>query len=252
MEGTHKDNQEQVKDHTKFKLYFWEYYPVSGRLGAMATDVGSMFQCPTSLSLKNCFLIPNLTLPWCSSVPFPWVLSLLLERSTPVVLFLLWKLLVAMRPPFSILCSGLSKPSEHSCFLYSVPSRPFTIFPALLGMLAKSFISFLYSGTPTCTQNSKWGSDFQSQTREEHTFLLQHDNAMPLPVWRPWSILPVFVWLSYHTHLFAARKNRLPRLHFACNNVITAAVKPVYHFHWCRFLQTLQAVPFSWLTKKHS
>lgn len=79
----------------------------------------------------------------------------LMERSTPVVLFLLWKLLVSMRAPFGILCSGLSKPSEHSCFLYSMPSRPFTIFPALLGMLAKSFISFLYSGTPTCTQNSK-------------------------------------------------------------------------------------------------
>lgn len=37
--------------------------------------------CLTSLSMKNCFLTPSLSLPWQSSMPFPQVLSLSLKRS---------------------------------------------------------------------------------------------------------------------------------------------------------------------------
>ena len=50
------------------------------------------------------------------------------------------ELQAAMRPPFSILCSGLNKPRDLSCFLYILSSRPFIFFH----MLSHSFISSLY------------------------------------------------------------------------------------------------------------
>lgn len=37
----------------------------------MTVTLGSLFQCPTALLLKNLFLTSSLTLPWCSSVLFP-------------------------------------------------------------------------------------------------------------------------------------------------------------------------------------
>jgi len=44
----------------------------SKRLGAMTTSLGSLFQCVTTLSVKNLFLMSSLNLPYCSLTPFPW------------------------------------------------------------------------------------------------------------------------------------------------------------------------------------
>jgi hypothetical protein len=38
---------------------------------------------------------------------------------------------------------------------------------------------------------------------KQTTFRLQHDNARPLPVWRPPHILQNWAGLSYHFHLIA-------------------------------------------------
>ena len=50
------------------------------RDGASTTYLGNLFQCVTTLWVKNFFLISNLNLPRLSLEPFPLVLSL----STPV------------------------------------------------------------------------------------------------------------------------------------------------------------------------
>jgi len=55
-----------------------------------------------------------------------------------------------------LLCSALSKPRELSCSSYILPSRPFTVFTALLLMPSNSLMSFLYCGAPNCLQCSKW------------------------------------------------------------------------------------------------
>jgi len=45
-------------------------------IDAVTASLGSLFQCLTTLWVKSIFLISNLTLPWLSSMLFPWVLSL--------------------------------------------------------------------------------------------------------------------------------------------------------------------------------
>jgi len=46
------------------------------QLGAVTTALGSLFHA----LVMNLFIIPNLTLPWHTSVPFPQALSLSPER----------------------------------------------------------------------------------------------------------------------------------------------------------------------------
>jgi len=41
----------------------------------MTTSAGSLLQWPTTLSVKNLFLMSNLNFPWCSFNPLPCVLS---------------------------------------------------------------------------------------------------------------------------------------------------------------------------------
>ena len=43
--------------------------------GDSTTSLGSLFQCLTTLSVKKCFLISNLNLPWHNLRPFPLILS---------------------------------------------------------------------------------------------------------------------------------------------------------------------------------
>uniref|UniRef100_A0A8B9DM29 Vesicle transport through interaction with t-SNAREs 1A n=1 Tax=Anser cygnoides TaxID=8845 RepID=A0A8B9DM29_ANSCY len=62
-----------------------------------------------------------------------------------------------MRPPLSLLCSGLNKPRDLGCSSHTLPSRPFTISVALLWALSDSFMPSLYCGAQTCTQCSKQG-----------------------------------------------------------------------------------------------
>ena len=48
----------------------------ASRDGASTTSLGNLFQCDTTLWVKNFFLISNLNLPCLSLKPFPLVLSL--------------------------------------------------------------------------------------------------------------------------------------------------------------------------------
>ena len=45
------------------------------RDGDSTTSLGSLFHCLTTLSVKKCFLISHLNLPWCNLRPFPLILS---------------------------------------------------------------------------------------------------------------------------------------------------------------------------------
>ncbi|KAK4826821.1 hypothetical protein QYF61_011629 [Mycteria americana] len=47
----------------------------SARLGASTASLGSLFQGLTTVSVKKCFPMSSLNLPWCSFEPFPRVLS---------------------------------------------------------------------------------------------------------------------------------------------------------------------------------
>jgi len=75
----------------------------------------------------------HLAFPWCSSMPFPWALSLSPESkaqhysSAPCV-----ELQVPTISPPSLLRSGPNKPRDLSCSLYVLPSRLLTIPIALL------------------------------------------------------------------------------------------------------------------------
>lgn len=64
-----------------------------------------------------------------------------------------------MRPPLSILFSGLDKPGDFSHSSYIIPSRPFTTFIALL---CNSFTFFSCCGVQTCIQSLRWDSTAQS------------------------------------------------------------------------------------------
>ena len=49
-----------------------------------------------------------------------------------------------MITPLSLLCSGLNKPRDLSHSSHTLPSRPFTVFTALLWTLSNSSMSFSY------------------------------------------------------------------------------------------------------------
>ena len=90
------------------------------RDGAFTISLGNLFQCFTTLCVKNIFLISNLKLPWLSLKPFLLVLSLstLVNSHSPSCLytpFKYWK--AAMRSPQSLLFSKLKL---NSCLLISV------------------------------------------------------------------------------------------------------------------------------------
>lgn len=49
----------------------------SDRFAIMTTSLRSLFKRPKTLSMKNLFLMSNLNFPWCSFIPFPYVLPLI-------------------------------------------------------------------------------------------------------------------------------------------------------------------------------
>lgn len=59
----------------------------------------------------------------------------------------------AMRSSLSLLCSGLNNSKDLSCSSYILPSRPFTIFVALLWMLSNSFMCILCCVPKTAHSN---------------------------------------------------------------------------------------------------
>ncbi|KAK4823315.1 hypothetical protein QYF61_000917 [Mycteria americana] len=70
-------------------LFQWGF-----RDGDSTTSLGSLFQCLTTVSVKEFFLISNLNLPWRNLRPFPLVLSLVTweKRPTPT----------SLQPPFRL------------------------------------------------------------------------------------------------------------------------------------------------------
>ena len=60
----------------------------TSRDGDSTTSLGSLFQCLTTLSANNFFLISNLNLPWCILKPFPLVLSPVTSEKRPTLLLL--------------------------------------------------------------------------------------------------------------------------------------------------------------------
>jgi len=120
------------------------------QLGAMATSLGSLFQCPSILSVKNLFLISSLNLLFGISKPFPGVESLSPETINQCMLF--------CSPLFGRCGCQWNLPSVSSMDCanqgtsadpYVFPSRPFFIFV--------NSVPFLYCGAWNCTQCSRWG-----------------------------------------------------------------------------------------------
>jgi len=56
------------------------HFVSTSRDGDSTISLGSLFQCPTTLSEKKVFLISSLNLPWHNLSPFPPILFLLLEK----------------------------------------------------------------------------------------------------------------------------------------------------------------------------
>jgi len=70
-----------------------------------------------------------------------------------------WGAAATMRPPLSLLCSGLNRPRDLSHSSCVFPSRPFTMFVALFWTLSDRFMSFC---AQKCTQYWEWGHIGQS------------------------------------------------------------------------------------------
>ena len=85
------------------------------RDGASTASLGNLFQCVTTLCVKNFLLISNLNLPCLSLKPVPLVLSLYthVNSHSPSCLYSLFKYWKAkMKSPQSLLFSKLNKPSS--------------------------------------------------------------------------------------------------------------------------------------------
>lgn len=97
LEGTHKDLPAQLltlhrtpKSSTVSLGVCSKWFLNSGRLGAVSTSLGTLFQCPIILWAINLFLISNLNLSFMS---FPWILSLVtrikgMEKYIPRFIFI--------------------------------------------------------------------------------------------------------------------------------------------------------------------
>ena len=74
------------------------------RDGDSTIELGSLFQCLTTLSVKKFFLTSNLNLPWCNLRPFSLVLSPV-RRDLPALAVSTFQILeesnrVSPQPPF--------------------------------------------------------------------------------------------------------------------------------------------------------
>ena len=80
-------------------------------------------------------------------MPFPRVLSLSYRAELSAALPLPVRSCSHHEGSPQLLCSGLSKPRDHSRSSHTLPSTPLTIFIAMLWTLSDSFLSFSRSGT---------------------------------------------------------------------------------------------------------
>ena len=90
------------------------------RNGASTTSLGNLFQCLTTLTIEDFFVISNLNLPSLSLKPFPLFLSTqtLLKSLSSSFLYLPFNMyLPFIRSPQSLLFSRLNSPSSLSLSL---------------------------------------------------------------------------------------------------------------------------------------
>jgi len=117
-----------------------------------------------SLGCAHCPLVQRLTLPWHSSMPFPRALPLSHRAEISAAPALPVRSCSRHEASPQLLCSGLSKPRDLSCFSYFLPSKLFITFIAHFWMLSTSFMSFLHCITQTHTHCCwRWGCTVQNR-----------------------------------------------------------------------------------------
>jgi len=126
----------------------------ASREGASTTSLGNLFQCLTTPTVKNFFLISSLNLPSSSLKPFHLVLLLhvLIKTFSPVfpsAPFRYWK--AAVKSPQSLLSSRLRSPNSLSLSSQGRCSSPLIFFTVLLWTCSKSSMSFF------CVENTRTG-----------------------------------------------------------------------------------------------
>lgn len=105
----------------------------------MTTALGRLFQCPTTIWVKN-LLVANLNLPRHNSRPFPLVLSLVTtKRQVCAPSFPHERVVAAVRTPLSLLQAEQTKCPQP--LLMWLPLKALHILVALLWMIPNSFIS---------------------------------------------------------------------------------------------------------------
>ena len=119
--------------------------------------------------------------------------------------------------------------------------------------------------TATSRRWLSWRLEFpESGQRRIQPFSCNTTTPGPIPVWIPWSTLPIMGGLSYHTHCIVRIWPLLTsicsgRWKMDCVDNISLATRPrrtrcetVGHFRWCRFLRVQHAGSCSSLAKVYS
>lgn len=134
LEGTNKDRRVQVPKAQPYDLVSSRCSLNSDRLETLITSLGSLFQWPTTLSVKNIFLMSSLKFPWHGFIPFPYILLLLTRADEHLPL--------RHCPPWGSCQLWWGHPSAFTSqgwrnsdlsHLYGFPLRPFTILVSSSG-----------------------------------------------------------------------------------------------------------------------
>lgn len=80
LEGTNKDHRVQLPKAWPYDLVPSRCSLNSDWLETLTASLESLFQWPTTLSVKNIFLMSSLNFPWHGFIPFPHILLLLTRR----------------------------------------------------------------------------------------------------------------------------------------------------------------------------
>ena len=129
----------------------------ASREGAFTVSLGDLFQCLTTLTVKNFFLKSSLNLPSSSLKPFHLILLLhaLLKSPSPAflqALFRYWKAII--RFPWSLLLSRLKSPYSLNLSPLGRCSSP--LIMAFFWTCSSSPMSFLYRRFQNWLQSAKW------------------------------------------------------------------------------------------------
>lgn len=134
------------------------------KLKAVTTSSGSLLQCLIALSVKKCFLMSSLTLPWHSFLSFPCIPSLgSREKRWTSLTPMLRKLYRTTRSPLSLLFPELEKPTVLCDFSQNSSPRALTSLLPSLGHIqelshpSSLILWFLNHKAQNCTQRSRRG-----------------------------------------------------------------------------------------------